>query len=426
MTMKPVNRVGHATTTREQELGFRSDFVYRNAVEGFAAELSASQVQALEGDQRVDFVSENRRVATTGVVPIASDEPTPPTGTRRILAAGTESVREHSGVNVAVIDTGIQLDHPDLNASAGTDCVDPGTSPVDGNGHGTHVAGTIGAKNNGVGVTGVAPGTQVYAVRVFNDSGQGTWAQVICGIDWVTANRVANNIGVANMSLTGIGSPVVGQTCATTTDAVRQAICNSTAAGLNYVVAAGNDVGGSDFDDQAQPNVPAAYPEVLTATALSDSDGIAGGTGGSPSCLASELDDRPASFSNYAASAAGQAHTIAAPGTCIRSTWLASSYNTISGTSMASPHMAGVVALCINEAGVGCPCAGISPARVIAHMRSDAASYSNANPDYGFEGDPISDPVSGLYYGFLTRFRLRLRLRLHPRLQRHRHHQLPS
>ncbi len=396
-----VQHAGRATAVREQELGFESDFVYRTAIEGFAAELTDSQVQELEGDNRVDFVSENRRVVATRIVPIASGEPTPPTGTRRILAATTGTVREQSGVSVAVIDSGIQLNHPDLNAVAGTDCIDPGTPPDDGNGHGTHVAGTIGAENDGAGVTGVAPGTQVYAVRVLNNSGSGSFAQIICGIDWVTANRAANNIGVANMSLSGLGSPVVGQTCATTTDGMRLAICNSTAAGVNYVVAAGNE--GWDFDFAPQPNVPAAYPEVLTVTALSDSDGQAGGTGGSPGCASSEFDDQPASFSNFAKTVAGEAHTISAPGTCITSTWPVSAHATISGTSMASPHMAGVVALCIDEAGVAGPCKGMTPAQVIAHVRSDAQSYNNANPNYGFEGDPISNPVTGFYYGFLTR-----------------------
>ena len=398
--------VGAETSQREKHLGFDSDYVYRSAVKGFAADLNGAQVQALRSDSDVDFVSQNRTVHATGdvstqaSVSLAPGEPTPPTGVRRIRSATTTTVRQ-AGANTAVIDTGIQLSHPDLNAAAGTDCVDPGTPPDDGAGHGTHVAGTIGAKNNGLGVTGVAPGTKVIAVRVLDNSGSGTWAQVICGIDWVTANKAAQNIQVANMSLGGLGDSLNGQTCATTTDLLRKAICNSTAAGVRYVVAAGND--GWDFDYPSLPNVPAAYPEVLTVSAIADSNGTADGTGPYTSCSSALPDDTPAWFSNYALTTGGIAHTIAAPGVCIKSTVPGSSWSSdYSGTSMASPHVAGVTALCVQENGVNGACAAKTPAQTISYLRSDAQTYNNANPTYGFEGDPISNPGFE-YYGFLIR-----------------------
>jgi subtilisin family serine protease len=164
-------------------------------------------------------------------------------------------------------------------------------------------------------------------------------------------------------------------------------------------VAAGNS--GARFDTASSPGVPAAYPEALTVTALSDSDGSSGGTGGAPACRTSEADDKYAAFSSFAVSAAAQAHTIAAPGVCIHSTWMNGGYNTISGTSMATPHMTGAIALCFGEAGATGPCTGLTPAQVVQKMRSDAEAHTTSTPSYGFTGDPLHSPVSGRYYGFL-------------------------
>ncbi len=391
-----VSDPGAQTKKREREKGFKSRRRFKKALKGFVADLSKDQVRGLEADPEVAFVTPDRKIEATDTTPLAAGEPLPPTGVRRIQAASSTAVHPASGVNVAVIDTGIALDHPDLNATSGTDCIDPGTDAQDENGHGTHVAGTIAAANNGSGVVGVAPGTKLYAVRVLDPNGNGTLSSEICGIDWVTANAAALNIKVANMSLGGGGSPV--SSCATTTDAEHKAICNSTAAGVTYVVAAGND--SQDFDYAPSPDTPAAFPEVLTVTAESDSDGSPGASGGAPSCFSGQADDRYATFSNYAATSAGQAHTIAAPGVCIHSTWLNGGYNTISGTSMATPHLTGAVALCLDEGGVGGPCAGMTPAQIVQKMRSDAQAHTTATPGYGFTGDP-SHPVSGKYFGYL-------------------------
>ncbi len=108
----------------------------------------------------------------------------------------------------------------------------------------------------------------------------------------------------------------------------------------------------------------------------------------------------PPSFSNYALTTGGKNHTIAAPGVCIYSTWLGSGYNTISGTSMATPHMTGAVALCLDDGGVAGPCAGLTPAQIVQKMRSDAYGHSLAVYGYGFTGDPFR-PVSTRYYGYL-------------------------
>jgi subtilisin len=331
-------------------------------------------------------------VSIVAQAPLLPGETTP-TGVRRIGAASLAEARQASNVAVAVIDTGVDLTHPDLNAVSGKNCMSKKTAPArDDNGHGTHVAGIVAADNDGGGVVGVAPGTRVYAVKVLNASGQGTWSQVICGIDWVTQKANSLNIKVANMSLAGFGfaDGLCGNLLG---DALNRAICRSTAAGVTYVVAAGNS------SQEFSTTVPAAYPDVLTVTAMSDSDGMAGALGGAPTCRTGEADDRYATFSNFAdpTDSGGQAHMVAAPGVCINSTWLGAGYRTISGTSMAAPHAAGTVALCFGSGGVPGPCAGLAPADVIGTIRSDASSAFAG----GFFGDP-NTPVAARYFGPLV------------------------
>ncbi|MEK6227261.1 MAG: S8 family serine peptidase, partial [Chloroflexota bacterium] len=393
VVFRPGVASGAKTDDVERRNGFVSDFRYASALQGFAARLSSVQLARLRADPDIAFVSADRVLHAIGTVPIKAGDTAPP-GVRRIGAATTTTVREASTANVAVIDSGVDLTHPDLNAVNGKNCIGSGTARDD-NGHGTHVAGTIAAKNNGSGVTGVAPGTKIYAVKVINAQGSGTDAQVICGIDWVTANAAALGIKVANMSLGGPGTDD-GNCGNTIGDALHRAICNSVAAGVTYVVAAGNS--SEDF----AADVPANYNEALTVTAMADFDGLPGG-GGSPSCNDGyfEQDDSAAGFSNFTTvGSSDAAHTIAAPGVCIQSTWPGNRYQTISGTSMASPHMAGVVALCFGEKGATGPCTGLTPAQVIAKMRANAAGHAQSDPASGFVGDP--DHSIGAYYGYLA------------------------
>ena len=393
---------------------FAAKHVYEHALKGYSAKLSDAQLAEVQSEPEVEFISRDHEVqafaqkqtdsklsssskegaSAQSFVPITSGD-SAPTGVKRISAATGTDAAQASDVNVAVIDTGIDLTHPDLNAQSGKNCISSGSAAQDDNGHGTHVSGTIAAKNNGSGVLGVAPGTKLYGAKVLNAQGSGTWSQVICGIDWVTANANALNIKVASMSLGGSGLDD-GNCGGTNSDALHKAICNSTSSGVTYSVAAGNS--GADL----KSFVPAAYDEALTVTAMSDSDGAPGGTGGAPTCRSGETDDSYATFSNYAGNSTDQNHTIAGPGVCIKSTWLNGGYNTISGTSMATPHLSGTVALCIGSGTTAGPCAGKTPAQIIQQLTSDAQAYSNGTNGYGFTGDPLHSPVSGTSFGYLT------------------------
>ena len=300
--------------------------VYGHALSGYSARMSATAAAKLANDPQVLLVQAARPVSVTAQ--------TLPTGINRVDAelsptAAIDGVDTRVDVDVAVIDTGIDLDHPDLNVNtAGAKNCSTGRSANDGHGHGTHVAGTIGALDNADGVVGVAPGARVWPVRVLSNSGSGSTADVICGIDYVTAH--ANEIEVANMSLGGTGDD--NNPCGTNRDAMHEAICRSVAAGVTYVVAAGNSA------SDASTFTPAAYDEVITVSALADFNGIPGG-GGAATCRA-DVDDTFADFSNFGADV-----DLIAPGVCILSTWKGGGYNTISGTSMASPHVAGGAAL---------------------------------------------------------------------------------
>jgi subtilisin len=381
--------VTRETTQRERGIGFTSELLYRHVVKGFTARLSRTQVKVLAGDPEVALVTPDRPLSAAAVGLAAGEQA--PTGVARIGSALDGTAREPSGAAVAVLDSGIDLTHPDLNAVSGTNCVGKG-APADDNGHGTLVAGVIGARNDGSGLVGVAPGTKLVSVKVLDRQGGSTLSRVICGIDWVTAHAASLGIKVANLSLGGFG-PI--STCST--DALHLAICNSTAAGVTYAVAAGNEM--RDIGNYPSP-IPASYPEVLTVTSMSDSDGGPGALGGAPGCPggAGQGDDRYASFSNYALSAIDVGHTIAAPGVCIRSTAPGGGYASFSGTSAATPHAAGTVALCFSEAGRGGPCSGLRPAAVIGRVRTDAARGATAAN--GFLGDPTSS--IGLHYGFLV------------------------
>lgn len=320
--------------------------VYRHAITGFAAKVPEGRLKALARDPRVIRITADSFVEAfkpkCGTPPCGGngggDETPPPPPAAQTVPTGVlrsnadlSSALSGNGsgsvdVDVAVIDSGILTNHSDLNVVGGINCSKGRANKYsDGNGHGTHVAGTIGALDNNQGVVGIAPGARLWAVRVLNNAGSGFTSDVICGIDWVTGKN--NIIEVANMSLGGSGKDT-----GCSGDPMHQAICNSVAAGITYVVAAGNNAA------NAANYTPAAYDEVITVSALADFDGEPGGAGAA-TCRNDE-DDTFANFSNYGADV-----DIIAPGVCIESTWNDGGLNTISGTSMAAPHVAGAAAL---------------------------------------------------------------------------------
>ncbi len=307
-----------------RQYGANVGHVYRYALKGYAAHMSTQAAARVARDPRVRSVEPDRVVTAFAQ--------STPTGIDRVDGELSSTVSGNGfgavNVDVAVLDTGIDTAHRDLNVVGGKNC-STGKSYSDGNGHGTHVAGTIGAKDDTNGVVGVAPGARLWAVRVLNNQGSGSWSSIICGVDWVTAN--AATIEVANMSLGGGGTEPSASGCSTG-DSLHDAICRSVAGGVTYAVAAGNS--GAD----ARGFVPAAYDEVITVSALADFNGFPGG-GAAATCRA-DVDDTFADFSNY-----GTDVDLIAPGVCINSTWKGGGYNTISGTSMASPHVAGAAAL---------------------------------------------------------------------------------
>ncbi len=346
---------------------------YGHALKGFAAKIPDARLARLQADPDIAFIDQDT------IMTIAAQ--TIPTGIKRIYGdVSSTKAGDGSGavnVDVAVIDTGI-IAHPDLNVYRSVNCSGgspmrgscKASSPADGNGHGTHVAGTIGAKDDGQGVVGVAPGARLWGVKVLSDQGSGYRSWIIAGIDYVTAN--AGEIEVANMSLGGSGSDD-GKSCAQTTDAYKKAICNSVAKGVTYVVAAGNS------SEDARNSIPAAYtiPGMITVSALADFNGLPGG-GAAPTCRADE-DDTFANFSNY-----GPRIDIIAPGVCILSTWNDGGYNTISGTSMASPHVAGAAALYISK---------FTTRPAPADVRNALVNNGNYNWDNRDDRDTIKEPL---------------------------------
>jgi len=387
--------VTNETNGLERAEGFKSERRYAHALKGFAARLSTAQVHALKDDPQVVSVTADRAIQAFDTAPLAPGE-TVPSGISRIEAASADTSQQTPGGAIAVIDTGIDLKNPDLNAVEGTNCINPAASAQDDHGHGTHVAGTIAAGNSGSGVVGVAPGAKLYAVKVLGSTGAGTVSSLICGIDWVAANAQADNIKIANMSVGSAGP--IPTSCATTTDPEYAAVCRAVNVGVTMVASAGNS---AVAFDGARATVPAAYPEVLAVTAMTDSDGRPGALGGPPACRVVEGDDTVARFSNYAATSVGAAHTIAAPGTCITSDLVGGGTAVLSGTSMAAPHVAGSVALCLGSDASPGPCAGMTPAQIIDRMRADAAAHSTEVPAFGFVGD-LARPAVGRFYGSLV------------------------
>jgi subtilisin family serine protease len=369
---------GLFASLQQRLLGLTVTDTYRHAVHGFAATMTPAVRNRLAANPLVAAIEPDRTFHATaqyipnGVTRVHADV----SKTASIDAVDPPRIK----VNVAVLDTGVDTAHPDLNVAGGFSCTKK-RSYDDHYGHGTHAAGIIGALDDRTGVVGVAPGASIYGVKVLDDDANGTTRELLCGIDWVTSTRTdddpKNDIDVANLSLGGVGTDD-GHCGESDDDILHQAICKSVAAGVTYVVAAGND--GQD----ASNLIPAAYNEVITVSALADSDGRPGGKGASPSCRSDE-DDTLANFSNY-----GSAVDIAAPGVCIFSTMPkdattgdGSGYGTLPGTSFAAPHVAGAAALWISK----------HPGAAPAEVRSALISHGNFDWDNHDDPDGHKEPL---------------------------------
>ncbi|MGH3741386.1 MAG: S8 family peptidase [Micromonosporaceae bacterium] len=295
VTLKGDAEMGAAATAAD--VGAKPLHTYKTALKGFAAKLSRAQLESLQGNPQVAAIEED------GVVHADTTQTDEPWGLDRIdqrqlpLSSSYHYTHQGKGVKAYVIDTGIQAGHPTFGTRAKSVFDATGGTGRDCNGHGTHVAGTIGGKR-----WGVAKLAQLRGVRVLDCNGSGTFSGVIAGVDWVTRNHVKP--AVANMSLGGSESA-----------SVDNAVTAMTQAGVFTAVAAGNS------------NANAC---------LSSPSGAANVT----SVAASDKTDTKASFSNH-----GSCVDVYAPGVDVRSAWLNGTTNTISGTSMASPHVAGAAAI---------------------------------------------------------------------------------
>jgi subtilisin family serine protease len=357
-----------------QQHGGELRFTYRHALRGFAvAGLPAAAAEALARNPSVAYVEpdaparlfDTQTGATWGIDRI--DQRDLPLSTTYVFGA------TGAGVNAYVLDTGVRLSHTQFAGrasyvpnGAGGDFVGDGQgSAADCHGHGTHVAGTIGGATYGV-----AKGVKIWAARVVNCSGSGDVSMAIAAVDWVTANALRP--AVVNMSL-GYGD----------VQALRTAVENSIAAGVNYAVAAGNGHWLFGYPLDACAESPAGAPNAVTVGATDQSD-------------------REASFSNY-----GTCVDILAPGVNVTSSWYSgdAATNTISGTSMATPHVAGAIALFLQ----GSPTA--TPAQVTAALKTNgtpntitlhSSSSSGGTPNLflytgAFSGGPVNAPPAAAF-----------------------------
>ncbi|MFE6132335.1 S8 family serine peptidase [Streptomyces sp. NPDC056437] len=320
------------------EYGAKIRKTYSAALNGYSVQLSEAQARKFAADPAVVSVVQNRVFTATAT------QPNPPSwGLDRIDQRALPANRSYTypdtageGVTAYIIDTGVRITHSDFGgrASYGYDAIDNDNTAQDGNGHGTHVAGTVAGTGHGV-----AKKARIVGVRVLDNSGSGTTEQVVAGIDWVTRNAVKP--AVANLSLGGGVDP-----------ALDTAVRNSIASGVTYVIAAGND--GANASNYS----PARVTEAITVGSTTSTDARS-------------------SFSNY-----GTVLDIFAPGSSITSSWNTgdAATNTISGTSMATPHVAGAAALYLAASRTATP-AQVSTALTTAATSGVVGSPGTGSPN---------------------------------------------
>lgn len=386
---------GAAATALMKSAGGHVGHVYQHALKGFSATLPAAAIEGLSHNPMVEYVEPNQVVQACGW----------PSGTPYVVPHGVDRIdaelsqTDWSDVDVAIIDTGIDPNHPDLNVNeVGVRFYTLFTGPpskregsddnfADDAGHGSHVAGIVGALANDKGVVGVAPGATLWGVKVLDSGGYGSVADIAAGVDWVVER--AADIEVINMSLGLQGE----------SSTLHTAIQSAVNAGIVVVVAAGNDaqdVYGPDGNYGTSDDfIPASYPEVMAISAMVETDGIPGGFG--PGTLDGP-DDSFAAFSNYSNSVTvdnpvtspGNAIDLVLPGVNLWSAWYDGSYVQLSGTSMAAPHAAGLAARYIAQNGPVTGATGVATVRQAlinnAIAQGDALGLANGGDlDGSFE-----------------------------------------
>lgn len=327
-----LNELGLDKLSKDNDRHLR---VYRHALNGFACRLTPAERRLLAHDSRVRFVEANRLVKL--------DKNEKPTWTRlddeqpaQVIPPGIarigktfNGIRHDKNVDIAIIDTGIEKNHPDLYVYRDVTFVERTTSGNDDQGHGTEVAGVAGAKNNDIGVAGVAEGARLWAVKAVDATGSGTVADVISGIDYVTEH--VDEIEVTNLSL-GLKKEH---------KAFAEAIQNSVEKGMCFAVAAGNN------KEATYSWTPANLKDVLTVTSFCAS-GERRGKGPKQTCAYDPTDKFATDFSNHDPKIKGSPDIgveITAPGSCIYTTDLGQRYTNVSGTSFSAPAAAAAMAL---------------------------------------------------------------------------------
>jgi subtilisin family serine protease len=332
--------------------------LYNDVFMGFSISVpkgDTNMLKVLQNNPRVAIAEKDQQVRIFAQ--------TLPTGVNRV--DGDLSVAQSGNgqgivdADIAIMDTGVDLNHPDLNVFREKTFVGGTVTAEDDNGHGTHIAGIAAAKDNNIGTVGIAPGARIWAVKVLDNTGTGFISDIIAGIDYLTQN--ADEVDVVNMSFA----------CECSSSALDTALNNSVQAGIVYVAAAGNS------GKNAATFSPANNAKVIAVSAIVDTDGKCGALSHSTSAGG---DDTFASFSNF-----GSVVDLAAPGTIIYSTFIGDSYATMSGTSMASPHVAGAATLLTTVL----PTA--TPAQIKSSLTSSGSASSSTCDGNGrgyFSGDP--------------------------------------
>ncbi len=358
----------HSLAGKVQSEGATVEHIFDHVLPGFSVNVPNDEVlETIMQNPNVDYIQPDVKVKVFAQ--------SLPTGVNRIDGdlSATKSGDGSGSVNadIAILDTGIDLNHPDLNVYKQITFV-PGTSNAnDDDGHGTAVAGVAAAKDNSQGIVGVAPGARLWAIKVLDSNGMGSSSDIIKGIDYATEH--ANEIDVVNLSFGAVGK----------NDALHNAIIRSVEAGVTYAAAAGNE--GMD----ASNVFPASYPEVIAVSAIVDTDGKCGGI--SPTGTTAGKDDTLASFSNY-----GPVVDLAAPGVLVKTTTIGDSYMSFSGTSAATAHVTGAVALYKSEHPDASPSDILN---ALKNLGSNQNTKCDGNGHGYFSEDPDVNAEPLLYVG---------------------------